>query len=414
MEIPVPVDQAAFFLKLLLNHVSRAHVSFDKAFKHVISKYGFPKHLYTTLYKLGYYTLTYYYTLRWLASKHGYGLSNAGIVNFFSSIGFSVRELARLAHDETRHLTPAKRISVLLGYPEYLVKDLLEKLSESEVTTMLSSLNERKRWLRVNILKTSIEKAVECLEESGVAYSRSEYSELAIRVDKPVWAPIARNKCIESSLLIPQDVSSVLSIEAIPVKPSIVLDACSAPGLKLSLLISLHKPLQAVGVDNSTKRISVEQMLLKKHGIDLSRTLLLNADASTVKFSRVFELAVVDAPCSGLGAVYSDPAVKLNSARRTKLEYYHKLQVSILENTLKHAEKVLYITCSIHPREGEEVVEEIAEKELAEPIPIKHKALSRAYPGYSISNTTYRLRPEIVNGQGFYIALLESRVAGKR
>jgi len=414
MEIPLPVDQAAFFLRLLINYISRAHVSFDKAFKHVVSKYSFPKHLYTTLYKLGYYTLTYYYTLRWLASKHGYGLSNAGIVNFFSSIGFSVRKLARLANEESRHLTLTKRISVLLGYPEYLVKDLLEKLSESEVVAMLSSLNERKRWLRVNILKTSIDKAVECLEKSGIAYSRSEHSELAIRVDKPVWTPIARNKCIASSLLIPQDVSSVLSIEVVPVKPSTVLDACSAPGLKLSLLISLYRPLQAVAVDASARRILVEQMLLKKHGIDLPRTLLLNADASTIKLSRVFDLAVVDAPCSGLGAVYSDPAVKLNNARRTKLEYYHKLQISILENTLKHAENVLYITCSIHPREGEEVVEEVAEKGLAEPVPIRHRALSRAYSGYSISNTTYRLRPEIVNGQGFYIALLESRIAGKR
>jgi len=413
MEIPIPHEQASFFLKLLLNYVTKTRVSFDKAFRHVMSKYSFPKHIHTTLYKLGYYTLTYYYTLRWLSSKYGYGLTNAGIVNFFASIGFSLRELFRLAREESRNLSLFKRISVQYSYPEYLVKDLLERLPESEVVEVLDSLNERKRWLRVNLLKTSIDEALNCLSESGVQYSRSEYTNLAVRILDPLWSPIAENKCVKSYYLVPQDVSSVLSIEALPVKPTEVLDACSAPGLKLSLLYMVHRDLRAVAVDISRKRIVAEQILLRDQGVDMRRVLLVISDASTLVLSKVFDLAIVDAPCSGWGAVYSDPAIKLSAAWRSKLEYYHNLQVKILENMLRHARNVLYITCSIHPREGEEVVEEVVKRDMAELVPLRHKALSKAYPGYIVSGETYRIKPQKVHGQGFYIALLKSRVADK-
>jgi len=413
MEIPISHEQASFFLKLLLNYVSKTHVSFDKAFRHVISKYGFPKHIHTSLYKLGYYTLTYYYTLRWLSSKYGYGLTNAGIVNFFASIGFSLRELFRIAREESRNLSLLKRISVQYSYPEYLVKDLLEKLPESEVVEVLDSLNERKRWLRVNLLKASIDEALNCLSESGIQYSRSDYTDIAVRIHDPLWSPIAENKCVKSYYLVPQDVSSVLSIEALPVKPTEVLDACSAPGLKLSLLYMMHRDLRAVAVDISRRRITAERILLRSQGVDVRRVLLVVSDASTLILSKVFDLAIVDAPCSGWGAVYSDPAIKLGAAWRSKLEYYHDLQVKILENTLRYARNVLYITCSIHPREGEEVIEEVVKRDMAEPMPLHHKALSKAYPGYIVSNETYRIKPQKVHGQGFYIALLKSRVADK-
>ena len=414
METPIPPEQASFFLKLLINYILRTHVSYDKAFRNIIEKYRFPRWVKPTLYKLGYYTVNYYYTLRWLASKHGYGVSVAGVIDYFSSIGFSVKELLARAREEVDILSTSKKLSILYSYPEFIVKDLIESLSENEIAKILNSLNTRKRWLRINTLKTSIEDALKCLDETNIEYKTTKLSEYAVKVVKPIWEPIASNKCVQKALVVPQDISSIISMEALASIPRAILDACSAPGLKLSLLFMLtNNKLKALALDNSSRRIFVEAMLLKKLGVDTRKIILVNSDSSRIVFNQVFELAVVDAPCSGLGAVYSDPAVKLSVSRRSKLEYYHGIQYRILKNILRYAEKVVYITCSIHPLEGEKVIEKIIDKDLAEPIPLKHEGILDAYPGYSVSDKTNRIYPHIIDGQGFYIALLESKVVGK-
>ncbi|MCD6301797.1 MAG: RsmB/NOP family class I SAM-dependent RNA methyltransferase, partial [Staphylothermus sp.] len=107
------------------------------------------------------------------------------------------------------------------------------------------------------------------------------------------------------------------------------------------------------------------------------------------------------------------PAVKINTSRISKLEHYHEIQYRILKNTLKHAKMVVYSTCSIHSMEGEEVIKRIVEENLAEPIKIYLPKLATGYKGYSFSKRVYRTQPHIINGQGFFIAVLESKTVKK-
>lgn len=417
METTISPDQASFFLKLLLNYILKTRVSYDKAFRVIVSKYLFPKWIKPVLYKLGYYTVNYYYSLKYLSSKHGYGFKPSGLVNYFSSIGFSIRELLSEIRIESRELSSYKKISITYSYPEFLVRELLREVDIYEVERTLSSLNEKKKWLRINTLRTSIENALKCLDETDVVYEKS-FIEYVYRLKKPLWRTMSGNKCIINGYVVPQDISSVLSIEVVrECLSDYVLDACSSPGLKLSLIYMLMRnKIRSIGIDYSINRLFFEKRLLDRLGVDLSKVLLVNSDSTYFSLNNFFKLALVDAPCSGFGSVYSDPAVKLNTATSSKIKYYSSKQYSILKNTLKHAEKVLYITCSIHPGEGEEIVEKIVYENLAEPVEIKSNYtsfLSKSYPKYSISSKTYRIKPYIVDGQGFYIALLESRVVGK-
>jgi len=406
--------QAGFYIKLILNTIFKTHVSFDKAFKQVSIRYKIPRGRVKDLYRLAYYTVNYYYTLKWLSARFGYGGSIAGIVDFFSSIGFSIRRLIELVEEEATELTNVRMLSIKYSYPEYLIRDLMQHVDVEFVEKMLSSLNERKRWLRLNTLRTSIENIYDCLESEGIEYEKTDLTMNALLVNKPLWEPISVSKCVKQGYVVPQDISSVLSIEIIDENPEIILDACSAPGLKLSYLYMLYdNKLCSIAVDASSKRLHTMKLILKRLNVDTSKVLLLNGDSAVMNYSRVFKLAIVDAPCSGLGAVYSDPAVKLNSMRRSKLDYYHEKQLIILKNTLRFAERVLFITCSIHSLEGESVVDKIVENDLAEPIEINKPYLHRAYNGFHVSKNTYRIYPHVVNGQGFYIALLESRVVGR-
>ncbi len=414
METTPPPNQVQFFLTLLLDHIIKAHVSYDKAFKNIINRYRLSRWLIPVFYKIGYYTVNNYYGLRWLAAKHGYGTKPAGIVNYFLRLGFSVKKLQRILREEAKRLSTSKRISVMYSYPEFLVKDLLQHMNATELEKMLMNLNTRKRWLRINMLKTTIDKALERLDNEGIIVSKKSRLEYMLFVEHPKWQPIGRARCVVEGIVVPQDIASAYVVEAIrPSRKKTLIDACSAPGLKLSLAYMLsNNELLSVAVDKSEKRIHTERKLLERLGIYKHMTILIHSDSSKLSFSRIFDYAIVDAPCSGLGAVFSDPAVKINTSRRDKLEYYHAVQVKILENILRYSRRVVYSTCSIHPLEGEAVIEEVVDKGLAEPIE-PSISLTNAYKGYKLSGKMYRVYPHIENGQGFFIAVLESRVAGK-
>lgn len=414
METTPPPNQLQFFLTLLLDHIIKAHVSYDKAFKNIINRYRFSRWLIPVFYKIGYYTVNNYYGLRWLAAKHGYGTKPAGIVSYFLRLGFSVKKLQRILREEAKRLSTSKRISVMYSYPEFLVKDLLQYMNALELEKMLMHLNTRKRWLRINTLKTTIEEALECLDEENIIVSKKSRLEYMLFVEHPKWEPIGRTQCVIKGIVVPQDIASAYVVEAIrPARKKTLVDACSAPGLKLSLAYMLsNNDLLSIAVDKSEKRIHTERKLLERLGINRYMATLIHGDSSKLSFSRVFDYAIIDAPCSGLGAVFSDPAVKINTSRGDKLEYYHTVQVKILENILRYSRRVVYSTCSIHPLEGEAVVEEVVDKGLAELVE-PGISLTNAYKGYRLSGKMYRVYPHIENGQGFFIAVLESRVAGK-
>lgn len=414
METVPPPNQLQFFLTLLLDHIIKAHVSYDKAFKNIVSRYKLSKWLIPVFYKIGYYTVNNYYGLRWLAAKYGYGTKPAGIVNFFLRLGFSIKKLQRILREETKRLSTSKRISIMYSYPEFLVKDLLQHMNATELEKMLKHLNTRKRWLRINTLKTKIDEALKCLDEENIIVTKKSQLEYMFFVEHPKWEPIGRTQCVVKGIVVPQDIASAYVVEAIrPSRKKTLIDACSSPGLKLSLAYMLsNNDLLSIAVDKSQKRIHTEKKLLKRLGVKEHMVMLIHGDSSTLSFSRVFDYAIVDAPCSGLGAVFSDPAVKINTSRRDKLEYYHAIQVNILENILRYSHRIVYSTCSIHPLEGEAVVEKVVDKGLAELIE-SNISLTSAYKGYKLSEKTYRVYPHIENGQGFFIAVLESRVAGK-
>ena len=215
METIPPPNQLEFFLTMVLNYIIKAHVSYDKAFKTIINRYNLPRWPLRIFYKIGYYTVNYYYTLRWLAARHGYGVKPAGIVAYFSRIGFSIRRAQAIIKEETKHLSTSMKLSLIYSYPEFVVKDLLKHMPPREVERILMKLNEKKRWLRINLLKTSIEEAESCLEQENILFKHIDYPEYMLYIEYPKWEPIGRTKCVSEGLVVPQDIASAYVVEAI-------------------------------------------------------------------------------------------------------------------------------------------------------------------------------------------------------
>jgi len=414
LETSPPPAMTDFFLTRLLDYITKFKVSYDRAFNIVSKRYKPPKWLYNMFYKIGYYIVLNYYGLRWLAARKGFGKRPIAMITYFRSIGYSVRRLEHLLEKEVEGLTTIKRLSIRYSYPEYIIRDLMGRLeSIDELEQYLRKLNERKTWLRVNLLKGSINDAIPCLKRNYVDIERDSKLGYMLYVRRPLWIKPGKLDCFHKGLVIPQDIASAYVVEVFNKLEGdgVYLDTCSAPGVKLGLLFMLDNSIyMVVAVDKSWKRLNSLKKLARLQNIPGYKLSIIHGDSASLAYPRIFTKALVDAPCSGSGSIPSDPGVKIALARKNKLYYYTELQKKILANTLRYAKRVVYAVCSIHPAEGEEVIEYFVNKGVAEPVEVDIK-LPKAYHGYRVSDKTYRTYPHRNRSQGFYIAVLERKRA---
>ncbi|MDD3802976.1 MAG: transcription antitermination factor NusB [bacterium] len=136
-----------------------------------------------------------------------------------------------------------------------------------------------------------------------------------------------------------------------------VLDCCAAPGGKSFLLKSFVKSAKITAIDKDGRRIermkeNVER--LKLTGIKTETVDLLKSD-----LGKVFDLVIVDAPCTATGTIRKNPDVKYNYKK--KLETLRETQLSMLKKAdeyVKDGGSLLYMTCSILNAENQEIAEE--------------------------------------------------------
>ena len=188
-----------------------------------------------------------------------------------------------------------------------------------------------------------------------------------------------------------------------------ILDACSGRGGKAIQLAEDHELKFLTAVDLDAERLAVGRQLA-----DRSRQISLMpvvADlAAPLPFGRVFDAALVDVPCSGLGTIARHPEIKwrvqLQSLRRLAM-----LQRAILQScatALVPGGELLYVTCSTEPEENEAVVEAVAAADARlQVMPIDTPV--GIDPGFVGSDGYLRTYPSYPQLDGFFAARLRVR-----
>ncbi len=294
-----------------------------------------------------------------------------------------------------------------LGYPKWFWDALAEVLPEEEVRNVLSAMNRRVVWLRVNTLKIDIDRALKKLEDEGVRFEVDKRIPFLVKVVKSP-KPVRNISLFREGKAVIQDRASVLTVLALRPEPGMIIyDFAAAPGIKTSLIMQLtENKARVIAMDRSPRRLNNMRVLLKKYGVDIDRVELMLTDSRFIKLSRKCDAALVDAPCSSSGAIPKDPAIKLLLKSRSIPTKMSSIQSAMLVNALKFSDVVTYATCSLFPEEGEEVISkalDVGTHSLADPrIPA-----SRGYKKYSYWNLVSRTYPHIDMCEGFFIARLE-------
>ena len=147
------------------------------------------------------------------------------------------------------------------------------------------------------------------------------------------------------------------------------LDLCAGPGGKASLL-------EAIGSQRGAQLIANE---ITPHRAELVRHVMMHPENVLVMDgtdmdlpNASFDRVLVDAPCSGLGALRRRPEARWRKSLRD-LAGLLPLQEKLLLSALKLVRPgglVAYVTCSPHIAETQGVVERILRDKSFEPIPL--------------------------------------------
>jgi 16S rRNA (cytosine967-C5)-methyltransferase len=151
-----------------------------------------------------------------------------------------------------------------------------------------------------------------------------------------------------------QDEGSQLVAE-IAGQGSTILDACAAPGGKTLILAERNPQAHIVACESSAPRLEQLRRRLAAHAGQVECRL---ADAAALTEESVFDLALVDVPCSGTGTLGRNPEIR-HRLHLEDLPRQTERQRAILKAALRAVRpcgSVVYSTCSLEPEENEQVV----------------------------------------------------------
>ena len=254
--------------------------------------------------------------------------------------------------------------------PQFL-KDLLIEQYGEEISAKIENGYKAQRpvTLRVNNLKTSLEKAKEKLDEAQIKYETISWYEKALIIKNVREEEIRKLEIYENGEIYLQSLSSMLPpIILEPKAGENILDMTAAPGGKTTEIAALTENKAYITACEKNK-IRAERLKfnLQKQGVKSANIMVEDARKLSDYFS--FDKILLDAPCSGSG---TENIFDKNFSKEL-VERSVKFQEELLSKALKILKpggEMVYSTCSILKQENEKVLERVLSKGNAQIEPI--------------------------------------------
>ncbi|WP_048056000.1 RsmB/NOP family class I SAM-dependent RNA methyltransferase [Pyrococcus sp. ST04] len=248
-------------------------------------------------------------------------------------------------------------LSVRFSHPRWYVEYIIDVLGYDEaVRLLLSNLRPQRYYIRVNTLKTDIDKVKKYLEEHGVRVALTPVDDVLKVLEYDT--PITRLEWYRKGYFVIQDLASAYVAHVLSPEPGDrVLDLAAAPGSKTFHAAALMENKgEIVAVDYSYDRLMKMKERMKRLGVKNVR--LVHADGQSFFDKEKFDKIILDAPCSSSGTYRQFPEVKWRFDEK-KIRRVINVQRNMLLNAMRNLREggeMTYSTCSVRIDENEENV----------------------------------------------------------
>jgi 16S rRNA C967 or C1407 C5-methylase (RsmB/RsmF family)/NOL1/NOP2/fmu family ribosome biogenesis protein len=197
---------------------------------------------------------------------------------------------------------------------------------------------------------------------------------------------------------------------------ALLLDLCAAPGGKTTHLLSLLRPDDLLVTNEVIRsRAGILRENVQKWGYP--NVLVTQNDPQDFgKMADIFDLIVVDAPCSGEGLFRKDPSsmAEWSPGNTVLCASRQKRILAEAWKGLKPGGTLIYSTCTYNPGENEENLQWLQEQEETEPVEIVLN------PDWNIREIRegnligYQFFPHLTRGEGFFLGMVRKRLKDVR
>jgi 16S rRNA (cytosine967-C5)-methyltransferase len=262
--------------------------------------------------------------------------------------------------------------------------------------------------LRVDTRQTSRADYAAALAAAGMTSRPHPTIATALVLDRAV--AVERLPGFDAGRVSVQDAGAQMAAGLLDARPGQrVLDACAAPGGKTLALLQHTGGLRLTALDVDADRLQRVEQNLARAGLSAE---LIAADAAdpagAAWAAEPFDRILVDAPCSATGVMSRPPDIRL-LRRAEDIDALASRQAALLDalwSVLAPGGRMLYVTCSILPRENADQVDAfVARRPDARVVELPTTA-------GTVSGKGVQLLPGVDLTDGFYYAALEKAAAG--
>ncbi|QSG09242.1 RsmB/NOP family class I SAM-dependent RNA methyltransferase [Halapricum desulfuricans] len=271
--------------------------------------------------------------------------------------------------------------------------------------------------VRVNTIKTTIERARRGLQEAGIELDPVEWHPGLFRL--PEDQPGANWPYSHGWIHGQEEVSAVPATVLDPQPGERVWDATAAPGSKTTQLAALMDDRGlVVATDNNMGRLSALRSNTERLGV--TNVAVTNEDARNHSLKpfggELYDRALVDVPCSCEGTIRKNPDT-LEEWSLGHVEGIAGVQKGILTRAIQATREggtIVYSTCTFAPEENEGVLDHVLEAEdcrlLNFELPLAYRDGVTEWDGETFDpqvERAKRIYPHHNDTGGFFVAKLE-------
>jgi 16S rRNA (cytosine967-C5)-methyltransferase len=337
----------------------------------------------------------------------------AGLVN--AVLRRAARERASLADSLLSDGSTPEQAAVAHSAPLWLARMWWEELGADAARSLLAACNEPAELaLRINAMRCDRGAVLSGLREAGVDARPAEApwplaAAEAIVVEGRTGAAVPER--VAAGDLTPQSRGSAAAVEVLDPQPGEhVLDLCAGPGIKSGQIAArMGDRGEVISVEQDPARAA--EVAEQARRLDLRSITVVEADAAVAGMAPGFDRVLVDPPCSDLGALASRPDARWRKSPRT-IERLAELQGQFLVRgleALRPGGTLVYSTCTISRREGEEQVAALLARATADEVPpVAVDDLGALAPALASPHDSHclQLRPDRDRTTGFFICRL--------